>query len=248
MTIPTQDVRQCAHPQQTRSLLTAGATMLWVSAGQLNGAIDLRFEGNNSFGRTAAPSSFGAIATYFWNRRVRTGTGQGSVRRRYPVGSQVDPQFTDSWEAEAQSARRSAGQLTAYSLKATSPMIRRFSLAAKVWRECWSHRLLRWLDPLRAGLRCRRSRVALASQTSYVRTSFLYLIDAAGRRSGTLRRFKPRLRLIVPSYQTTSDSTFEREDVASRCDRKPRSCVMITAPPAKSSSAYSSARSVSTSR
>lgn len=121
VTIPTQDVRN-VHIRNNAFFADSGATMLWVSADQLNGAIDLRFEGNNYFGRTAAPKFLWGNATYFGIGAWRTGTGQ-EVLGGAPVGSAVDPQFTAAGGGGTIGNADLLANLTAYKLKATSPMI-----------------------------------------------------------------------------------------------------------------------------
>lgn len=121
VTIPTQDVKN-VHIRNNAFFADSGATMLWVSADQLNGAIDLRFEGNNYFGRTAAPKFLWGNTTYFGIGAWRTASGQ-EVLAGAPVGSAMDPQFTTAGGGGTIGNADLLANLTAYKLKSTSLLI-----------------------------------------------------------------------------------------------------------------------------
>ncbi|MEO8139377.1 MAG: right-handed parallel beta-helix repeat-containing protein [Gemmatimonadota bacterium] len=119
-TIVTQDV-QHVHIRDNAVYAAGGLKVLSVSADQLNGAVDLRFEGNDYFGGSSAPvvtwgtSTFSGLATW------RKASGQ-EMLGGLTVGSQVDPGFTSPGGGGTLGNAYLLANLTAYRLKATSAL------------------------------------------------------------------------------------------------------------------------------
>lgn len=120
-TIPAQDV-QSVHFRNNAIFGDSGSTVLSVSADQLNGATDLRFEGNNWFGRTAPPKYVWGVSTYTGIGAWRTATGQESLGGA-PIGSAVNPQFMSAGGGGTIGNADWLSNLTAYKLSSTSLLI-----------------------------------------------------------------------------------------------------------------------------
>ncbi len=120
-TIVTQDV-QHVHFRDNAFYAAGGLKVLWVSADQLNGAVDLRFEGNDYFAGGLAPSVLWGSKLYSGLSAWRTGTGQerlGGVA----VGAQVNPAFVSPGNGGTIGNADLLANLTAYRLQSTSPLI-----------------------------------------------------------------------------------------------------------------------------
>lgn len=122
-TIPTQDVQR-VHFRNNVFFADSGATMLSVSVDQLNGAVDLRFEGNNYFGRTAPPKILWGNTTYVGLPSWRVATGQEIVGGA-PMGFPGDPQFIAAGGGGTIGNADLLANLSAYKLKSTSALINR---------------------------------------------------------------------------------------------------------------------------
>ncbi|MGQ0639779.1 MAG: right-handed parallel beta-helix repeat-containing protein [Gemmatimonadaceae bacterium] len=120
-TVPANDVKN-VHFRNNAFFADSGATTLLVTAGQLTGAIDLRFEGNNYFGRTAPPKFIWGSSTYVGIGAWRNATGQ-ELLGGAPTGSVVDPRFTAAGGGGTIGNADLLASLTAYTLKSTSLLI-----------------------------------------------------------------------------------------------------------------------------
>ena len=120
-TIPTQDVKN-VHIRNNAFYADSGATILSVSVDQLNGAIDLRFEGNNYWGRVAPPKFIWGNSTYVGLDAWRTASGQESLGGS-PTGFAVAPIFNAPGAGGTIGNADLLANLTAYKLKSTSPLI-----------------------------------------------------------------------------------------------------------------------------
>ena len=119
--IPTHDVKN-VHIRNNTFYTTGGLKVLSVSAGQLSGAIDLRFEGNNYFAGSTAPTLLWGSTTYTGLATWRSATTQ-EMLSGVAVGSQIDPAFVSPGGGGTIGNADQLGNLTAYKLKATSPMV-----------------------------------------------------------------------------------------------------------------------------
>ena len=119
--IPAQDVRN-VHFRNNAIFADSGAAVLSLSVDQINGAFDLRFEGNNYFSRTVAPKFIWGNSTYSGISTWRTATGQ-ELLAGLPIGSAVDPQFTAAGGGGTIGNADLLSTLGAYKLKSTSPLI-----------------------------------------------------------------------------------------------------------------------------
>lgn len=122
-TIPAQDVQR-VHVRNNIFYAAGGVTALSVSADQINGAVDLRFEGNNYFGGGTAPRITWGNTTYSGIGPWRTASTQ-EMLAGVAVGSQVDPRFTAPGSGGTIGDADLLSSLTAYRLLATSPMVDR---------------------------------------------------------------------------------------------------------------------------
>ena len=122
-TIPAQDVQR-VHFRNNSFIADSGSIVLSVSADQVNGAVDLRFEGNNWFSRTSAPRFLWGNTTYWGIAAFRTNTTQETLGGA-PVGYQGDPQFTAAGGAGIVGNADLLTSLSAYRLTSTSPLINR---------------------------------------------------------------------------------------------------------------------------
>ncbi|MCM3878850.1 MAG: hypothetical protein ND807_01970, partial [Vicinamibacterales bacterium] len=120
-TIPAQDVQR-VHFRNNAFFADSGSIVLSVSADQLNGAVDLRFEGNGWFSRTTAPRFLWGNSTYWGIGAWRTSTTQETLGGA-PVGYQGDPQFTAAGAGGTIGNADLLTSLGAYKLKSTSPLI-----------------------------------------------------------------------------------------------------------------------------
>jgi len=120
-TIETQDVQQ-VHIRDNIFYAAGGLQVLSVSADQLNGAIDLRFEGNDYFAGGPAPTVAWGNATYAGLAAWRTATGQERLGG-LAVGSQVDPKFSSPGGGGTIGNADLLASLTAYRLNSASPLI-----------------------------------------------------------------------------------------------------------------------------
>jgi hypothetical protein len=119
--IPAQDVRN-VHFRNNAIFADSGATVLSVSVDQLNGAFDLRFEGNNYFSGAAAPKFIWGNSTYLGLTAWRTATLQ-ELLGGIALGSQVDPGFMAAGGGGTIGNADLLANLTAYKLKSTSLLI-----------------------------------------------------------------------------------------------------------------------------
>jgi len=119
--IATQDVKN-VHFRNNTFYAEGGVTLLWVSADQLNGAVDLRFEGNNYFAGANAPKLTWGNTTYTALANWRTASGQ-EMLGGVAVGFQVDPGFNSAGNGGAIGNADLLANLTAYQLNAISPLI-----------------------------------------------------------------------------------------------------------------------------
>ncbi|HEY7568625.1 MAG TPA: right-handed parallel beta-helix repeat-containing protein [Gemmatimonadaceae bacterium] len=122
-TIPAQDVQR-VHFRNNAFFADSGSIVLSVSADQLNGAVDLRFEGNGWFSRTMAPRFLWGNTTFWGIGAWRTKTTQETLGG-VPVGYQGDPQFTAAGAGGTIGNADLLTSLGAYKLKSTSPLINR---------------------------------------------------------------------------------------------------------------------------
>ena len=122
-TIPGQDVQR-VHVRNNIFYAAGGVTTLFVSADQLNGAVDLRFEGNNYHSPGAAPQIVWGSATYSGIGTWRSTTTQ-EMLAGVALGSQVNPRLTSPGNGGTIGNAELLSALTAYRLLATSPMIDR---------------------------------------------------------------------------------------------------------------------------
>jgi hypothetical protein len=95
---------------------------MWVSADQLNGAIDLRLEGNNYFAGGAAPKILWGNTNYAGLAPWRTATGQ-EMLGGVAVGQQSDPQFVNAGGGGTIGNADQLANLVAYKLQPTSPLV-----------------------------------------------------------------------------------------------------------------------------
>lgn len=123
VTIVNQDVQQ-VHFRDNVFHVSGGLRLLWVSADQLNGAVDLRFEGNDYFAGSVAPGMLWGAKLYTGLSTWRTGTGQ-ELLGGVAVGMQANPEFLSPGNGGTIGNADLLPNLTAYRLQSTSPLINR---------------------------------------------------------------------------------------------------------------------------
>ncbi len=122
-TITTHDV-QHLHIRNNAFYATGGLTVLIVSSDQLNGAVDLRFEGNTYCAGSAAPMVMWGASTYSGLTAWRSATGQERLGGT-AVGLQGDPAFAAPGTGGTSGNADQLATLTAYRLTPISPLIDR---------------------------------------------------------------------------------------------------------------------------
>ncbi len=123
VTIVNQDVQQ-VHFRNNVFYVAGGLRLLWVSTDQLNGAVDLRFEGNDYYAGGAAPNLLWGSTTYAGLTGWRSATGQ-ELLGGVGVGSQLDPALLSPGAGGTIGNADLLANLTAYRLQAGSPVINR---------------------------------------------------------------------------------------------------------------------------
>ena len=122
-TIPAQDVQR-VHVRNNIFYATGGLKVLSVSADQINGAVDLRFEGNVYYAAGATPSIRWGNTTYAGLNAWRTATTQ-ELLGGVPVGGQVNPSWANPGGGGTIGNADLLNTLTAYRLAAGSAVIDR---------------------------------------------------------------------------------------------------------------------------
>lgn len=120
-TITTHDV-QHLHIRDNALYATGGLKVVIVSTDQINGAVDLRFEGNAYYAGSSAPSITWGASTYAGLAAWRTATGQEKVAGA-AVGYQGDPLFAAPGAGGTIGNADQLASLTAYRLQPASPLI-----------------------------------------------------------------------------------------------------------------------------
>ena len=120
-TITTHDV-QHLHIRNNALYTTGGLNVVIVSSDQLNGAVDLRFEGNTYYAGGSKPKFMYGATTYSGLVPWRSASGQERVNGA-AVGMQRDPAFTAPGGGGTIGNADQLATLTAYRLKPTSPLI-----------------------------------------------------------------------------------------------------------------------------
>lgn len=120
-TITTHDV-QHLHVRDNALYATGGLKVVIVSTDQINGAVDLRFEGNAYYAGSTAPSITWGASTYAGLAAWRTATGQEKVGGA-AVGYQGDPLFTAPGAGGTVGNADQLASLTAYRLQPSSPLV-----------------------------------------------------------------------------------------------------------------------------
>lgn len=119
--ILTQDVEN-VHVRNNVFYTTGGLPVVEVTPDQLNGAIDLRFEGNNYYGGAYKPKIVWGVTTYYGLADWRSGQGQERLNGA-DVGSETDPQLTSAGNGGTIGNPDLLPTLSAYKLASTSPLI-----------------------------------------------------------------------------------------------------------------------------
>ncbi len=130
-TITTHDV-QHLHIRNNALYTTGGLNVVIVSSDQLNGAVDLRFEGNTYYAGGSTPKFMYGSTTYAGLVPWRSASGQERVNG-VATGMQRDPAFTAPGGGGTIGNADQLGTLTAYRLKATSPLIDRGLDLGALW-------------------------------------------------------------------------------------------------------------------
>ncbi len=99
------------HVRNNVIVARGGTTpLLEVSSGQLNGSVDLRFQGNNWFTGTSSPRWMWGPTSYYSLNAWRTATGQEMVGTT-SVGRNLDPQLVSPGSEAAGHRLRSASPM-----------------------------------------------------------------------------------------------------------------------------------------
>lgn len=122
-TITTHDV-QHLHIRNNALYVTGGLKLVIVSADQLKGAVDLRFEGNTYYAGSTAPTFSWGSSNFTGLSAWRTGSGQEQIAGT-ATGLQGDPGFTAPGTGGTIGNADQLATLSAYRLKPTSPLIDR---------------------------------------------------------------------------------------------------------------------------
>lgn len=120
-TITTHDV-QHLHIRDNALYATGGLKVVIVSTDAINGAVDLRFEGNAYYAGSTAPSVTWGASTYAGLAAWRTATGQEKVAG-VAVGYQGDPLFTAPGAGGTVGNADQLASLSAYRLRPSSPLV-----------------------------------------------------------------------------------------------------------------------------
>ena len=119
--IATHDVKN-VHVRNNSFHAVGGLRLVEVSASQLNGAVDLRFEGNNYYGGAYKPRIVWGGTTYNGLAGWRIGKGQERLNGAN-VGSELDPRMTSPGNGGTIGNADLLHKLSAYKLTSTSPLI-----------------------------------------------------------------------------------------------------------------------------
>ncbi|MEO6443795.1 MAG: right-handed parallel beta-helix repeat-containing protein [Gemmatimonadaceae bacterium] len=115
---------QSVHVRNNIFYAAGGLPVLWVSSGQLTGAVDLRFQMNDYFADAAPPVFAWGATTYSGLASWRIGSGQemlGTVK----LGGQRDPEFLAPGGGGTIGNADLLHTLTAYQLESSSLLINR---------------------------------------------------------------------------------------------------------------------------
>jgi len=110
------------HVRNNSFYTTGDLPVVQVTSDQLNGAIDLRFEGNNYFAGSYNPRIVWGGTTYTSLAAWRTGKGQERLNGA-DVGSQVNPGLTNPGSGGTIGNADLLHNLSAYRLISTSPLV-----------------------------------------------------------------------------------------------------------------------------
>lgn len=122
-TITANDVRSL-HVRNNIFYSTGGLRTVEVTSGQINGAVDLRFEGNDYYGGTVAPKIVWGSATHRTLATWRSATGQ-ELLSGVPLGMIVGPGLANAGAGGTIGNADKLTTLAAYRLVSSSPLIDR---------------------------------------------------------------------------------------------------------------------------